>query len=187
MMNKVVFTVGVLANIFVLLFGKDVIGLIFGESQGDASYYLFIMSFSIPLFFLASAMGALLTTGGHLRNKIKIQTVVAILNVALNIIFVPKYGAIAAALLVNVTNIILIIGYGCYIYLGVYKGLSLRKKDYLILGLQLVILCIPLLYGRVDSFFFKSIEFIVGFLVMALLGFFWINQKEKEELQGLIK
>lgn len=187
LMNKVVFTVGVLANIFILLFGKDVIGLIFGESQGDASYYLFIMSFSIPLFFIASSMGALLTTGGYLRNKIKIQSVVAILNVAFNILFVPIYGAIAAALLVNATNVILIIGYGLYIYRYVYRGLSLRKKDYLMVGIQLGVLCIPLFYEVIDSPFFKSIECIVAFLVIALSGFLWINQQEKKEIQGLIK
>ena len=187
MMNKIVFTIGMIATIFVLLFGTDLIRIIFGESQGDSAYYLFLMSFSVPLFFIASSMGSLLTTGGYLKTKIKIQMVVAILNVALNIIFVPIYGAVAAAILVVLTNVFLIIGYGAYISLDVYKGLFLRKKSYLFVMIQCAILCLPFFHLLGDQLLFKSIEFILYFLGIVLTGFLWVNKKEKEELLSLIK
>ncbi|MFC5701785.1 oligosaccharide flippase family protein [Cohnella faecalis] len=110
-MNKVMVAAGLLAAMILVLFGKEIVGLLFGESQLEAAGFLLILALAIPLRFWVSSAGAVLTNDGLIKTKLKIQCGIAVLNVGLNVLFIPRFGGEAAAINMIVTHIVLLAAY----------------------------------------------------------------------------
>ncbi|TVU87610.1 oligosaccharide flippase family protein [Vreelandella titanicae] len=83
------------------------ITLLFGKSYTEAAYVLKALSFSVPFMFVAFSAGAVLVTQNHIKLKVKIMLLVALLNVVLNLILIPKYGMIGAASATILSNALL--------------------------------------------------------------------------------
>jgi O-antigen/teichoic acid export membrane protein len=80
----------------------------FGVEYGESNKYLKILIVSVPIMFVASSAGAAMTTSSHMKIKIKFMGIVAILNVLLNLIAIPKYGAAGAAYVTVISNSLLL-------------------------------------------------------------------------------
>jgi O-antigen/teichoic acid export membrane protein len=70
-----------------------------------------ILLLSVPIVFLAHNSGAILTTKNLINKKVRYMGIVALLNIVLNLIVIPKYGAIGAASTTVVSNLVLLILY----------------------------------------------------------------------------
>src|SRR5690606_14171298 len=82
----------------------DLIGLLFGERYEESARILKVLAFSAPIIFMAFSTGATLVTRENMRLKVTYMLMVAGLNVVLNILFIPEYGAIGAAYTTLVSN-----------------------------------------------------------------------------------
>lgn len=111
LLNKSMILTGTFASTFVLLFSDEIIYIIFGNEETISSLLLKIMMIAVPFRFLVVSVGAILTTDNLVRKRIKIQSKIAIINVGFNALLVPIYGAVAAAMLMVITDILLMIGY----------------------------------------------------------------------------
>ncbi|MDO8335211.1 MAG: oligosaccharide flippase family protein [Candidatus Saccharibacteria bacterium] len=87
------------------------IPLLFGEQYVEAVALLNILAVSAPIVFVASSVGAVLVTQEHMVKKVKIMGGVAVLNVLLNIVLIPKYGAVGAAVTTVFSNLVLLVVY----------------------------------------------------------------------------
>jgi O-antigen/teichoic acid export membrane protein len=83
------------------------ISLLFGADYFDSIALLNILALSVPFIFIAYNSGAVLVTSHHLYRKVKYMGIVAILNVVLNVILIPEYGAEGAAISTVISNLLL--------------------------------------------------------------------------------
>lgn len=71
--------------------------LIFGEDFKYSAVVLSILCFAIPLRFVSSASGAILSTGDNIRRKVRLMSVVAAVNVPLTVLFFKFFGLTGVA------------------------------------------------------------------------------------------
>lgn len=70
---------------------------LFGEAYHKAGELLAYLSLCIPLRFLATNVGSVLVTGENMRRKVGYQSIIAVLNVVLNLALIPTWGILGAA------------------------------------------------------------------------------------------
>lgn len=109
--NIVMLLVGVFALISIFILSPVMIPIFFGEQYQETVYLLRILALSLPLLFIASSVGATLVTQDHMKKKVKIMGGVALLNIVLNIIMIPVYGSVGAAIATVLSNLILLLGF----------------------------------------------------------------------------
>ena len=107
--NGIMLIIGCLFTLFFFLFSDLIVELFFGTGYNLASTYLMILAFAIPFRFLSSSVGAVLVTQTYMKKKVKYMFVVALFNLTLNILFVPNYGAIAAAISTLISEVLLML------------------------------------------------------------------------------
>jgi len=113
--------------IFSYLFGKPIILLLFGEQFLNSILPLFILLPAIYFWAITSFLTQFFASKGFPWISVLIWLPGLIINVILNIIFIPRYGIIAAAL----TSLL---GYGLtfilhYIYLQRYAKVSFSEMS----------------------------------------------------------
>jgi O-antigen/teichoic acid export membrane protein len=84
------------------------IPILFGEHYQQSIDLFMILALSIPILFVASSVGATLVTQEHMKTKVKLMGLVAIVNILLNVLFIPKYGATGAAVATVISNLVLV-------------------------------------------------------------------------------
>jgi len=99
---------GVFASGAILLLTPWVIPLLFGKVYQDAVSILAILALSVPVRFLAISIGAALVTQEHMRLKVFYMGMTAVINVLLNILTIPVYGAQGAAVSTLLSEIMLL-------------------------------------------------------------------------------
>lgn len=87
------------------------IPMLFGEEYREAVLILNILALCAPVLFVASSVGATLVTQEHMARKVKYMGVVALINITLNVLLIPYFGAIGAAVSTVVSNMMLLIIY----------------------------------------------------------------------------
>lgn len=87
------------------------IPLLFGQQYKEAVILLNVLALCAPIMFVASSVGATLVTQEHMVNKVKYMGVVAFFNIGLNVLFIPIFGAIGAAVATVLSNFLLLIIY----------------------------------------------------------------------------
>jgi O-antigen/teichoic acid export membrane protein len=99
---------------FLFIFSKDIIYAIYGARYIDSTNIFRILS--IVLFFhsLCFLYGSIITASGNQKVRSKLQTLAAFLNIVLNILVIPLYGAEGAAITTAVSEAILFSSYYYY-------------------------------------------------------------------------
>jgi len=105
--NKYMLILGVLSALMILATSSFLIPLLFGSEYTGAVILLNVLVLSIPFVFMAYNSGAVLVTRHHVYRKVKYMGIVAIINVILNVTFIPVYGAEGAAMTTVASNLIL--------------------------------------------------------------------------------
>ncbi|KJD18159.1 flippase [Vreelandella aquamarina] len=96
--NKWMLVIGIAVAVVLAALAEPVVHLLFGETYIVSANYVKIFCLSIPAMFLAFCSGAMLVTKEHMKVKVRFMLWVAGFNIGLNIILIPIYGALAAAL-----------------------------------------------------------------------------------------
>jgi O-antigen/teichoic acid export membrane protein len=108
-----ILTIGImfLISIFLFIFSKNILNMIYGVKYLDSSNILKILS--VVLFFhsFCSLYGAVITASGNQKLRSKLQILAAFFNIILNIYFIPLYGAEGAAITTAMTEIVIFLGY----------------------------------------------------------------------------
>ena len=102
---------GILAMLIVWTLSSWALPILFGDNYIESVLLLNILAICLPILFVASSVGATLVTQEYMRVKVKYMGVVAILNIALNIILIPMLGALGAAISTVLSNCVLLIVY----------------------------------------------------------------------------
>lgn len=95
---------GLLISVPVFLTGGSLITAILGDAYIKAIPLLKIFSFVILLFFINSPLSTVVQSSNLVKKFLPFGIVNTLLNIALNIIFIPKYGVTAAAWVMLITE-----------------------------------------------------------------------------------
>lgn len=109
--NRVMLVLGLLTMVFVWLLSPFSIPYLFGNDYKNAVGLLMVLALSTPIIFVANSVGATLVTKDHMKIKVKLMGLVAILNIILNFAFIPFYGALGAAVATVISNLVLLLIY----------------------------------------------------------------------------
>lgn len=120
--NVAMFILGLLAMVLIWLLLPIAIPLLFGDKYKEAITLLNILAISAPILFVASSVGATLVTQEHMKTKVKLMGLVAIVNILLNLALIPLYGAGGAAFATVISNLILLIIYYVSVKLYVFRA-----------------------------------------------------------------
>jgi len=73
-----------------------------------------ILSISTPFRFVATSVGAVLTTRNHMRVKVRLMGAGALANIVLNFSLIPVFGAVGAAIATVITEVLIMLMYFWY-------------------------------------------------------------------------
>jgi len=114
---------GLLAMVLIWVLSPPAIPFLFGSEYKEAVGLLTILAISAPILFVASSVGATLVTQEHMKTKVKLMGLVAVVNVGLNLLLIPIYDAEGAAVSTVISNILLL-----FLYVG-FRKIVLNKKE----------------------------------------------------------
>lgn len=84
--------------LFFMLFGRDLIHLVYGNSYKDSYSVLVILALAQIVNASVGSVHAVLNLTGHEKYTLRAGLLAALINITLNILLIPKYGAIGAAI-----------------------------------------------------------------------------------------
>jgi len=112
--NLAMLILGIIVAFIVYFLSDFFIPLLFGNRYTSSVFLVKILSFSLPFYFIAYNVGTTLVTNEHMKQKVKLMGLVALINIILNFILIPKYSAYGAAISTVISNAFLLILY--YVY-----------------------------------------------------------------------
>jgi len=101
--------IGIVAMLFIWLVAPYLVPLLFGHKYANASDLLDILAVCVPLRFLSTSVGSVLSTGDHMRHRVKLKTICAIVCIVLNVVLIPHYGTTGAAVVTVITELTLLL------------------------------------------------------------------------------
>ena len=119
--NRLMLLLGVIAMVTIWLLTPWGVPYLFGDSYIAAVFPLSILALAAPARFIASSAGAVLATRHHMINKIYIMGMAAVINVVLNLIFIPVYGIYGAVVATVATEFLLMFTMQIYAKKYVFK------------------------------------------------------------------
>lgn len=112
--NSIMLILGLLAMVAIWLLAPWGVVFLFGQNYQQSVGLLMVLAVSAPILFAASSVGATLVTQAHMKSKVKCMGVVAGINIVLNLLLIPAYGAYGAAVATIVSNVSLLAIYYFY-------------------------------------------------------------------------
>ncbi len=115
--NLLMVGLGLSTAIFIWIVSNTLIKFVFGAGFEQSIILLNILAISAPITFVSFSIGATLVTQEHMKIKVKYMFLVAVLNVLLNLVFIPIYGVVGAACTTVFSNLMLLVLY----YIGAQR------------------------------------------------------------------
>lgn len=91
---------------------RPLMALVFGHQFGAASALLLVLAWAVPLDFVTSYIGNAYIAWGMEKSILVCTAIAAASNVVLNLLWIPTYGATAAAVNTLVTYLIFLVSLG---------------------------------------------------------------------------
>lgn len=115
--NLIMLLLGLLAMLMIWVLAPWGVPLFFSSSYMEAIIPLNILALAAPIRFVATSVGSTLATRQHMKKKVWYMAFTAILNIFLNILLIPEYGIVGAAIATVVSDAALLI---LYVYSAKY-------------------------------------------------------------------
>ncbi|MBR4050021.1 MAG: flippase [Clostridia bacterium] len=101
----IVFYISIFVSLFFLLFGELVVNILYGAEYMSSVKVLRIVTWYTAFSFLGVARNAWIVSEGHQKYLKYMYVCAAILNIILNLVFIPYIGGVGAALASLITQI----------------------------------------------------------------------------------
>ena len=115
-------TLGVLAMLVIWLCSSWGIPLLFGTDFEEAVLVLNILAIAAPFRFLATSVGSVLVTKNNMRRKVGYMGGVALFNFGINVVMIPLYGVVGAAISTVFSDALLLALYSYSAQKYVFRG-----------------------------------------------------------------
>lgn len=118
---------GLLVAFVIWLVSPWAIPRLFGEAYKASVSLLNLLALCAPIVFMAHNAGAILETGNYMYHKVKLMGCIAFANILLNVVLIPIYGLIGAAVATVISNLILLLVYQNSARNGVFAFVSIER------------------------------------------------------------
>lgn len=155
-------------SITLFAYSDQIIKLVYGDQYHSASPVLQIFSLIILVRFLLEPFALMLTTSA--RQHIRLVTVLfaTIINLVLNVLFIPKMGVVGAALVSLITNIFVGLTF-VLVNCQVFKIWFVHKRSIILLVLLLVE--VPLVFLVSDYSKLAGLVLILFFFFVSVYSY----------------
>jgi len=119
---KYMLILGLPISLGTIIFAKNIIHLFYGTGYQQSIIALQILAGFLFLRFLNVVSGTTLSAINRQKSRVFAQGLTALVNVALNIVFIPKWGFVGAGIATLITEVIF---FFLYIYFIVKYGLKI--------------------------------------------------------------
>jgi O-antigen/teichoic acid export membrane protein len=126
--NIAMLILGVMVMLAIWVLAALTIPVLFGEKYRDSIVVLNILAICAPVFFLAISVGSTLVTQEHMKEKVKLMGIVAVINIFLNLSLIPFFGTKGAAVSSVISNMLLLVLYYNFAQKIVFKDEVLALK-----------------------------------------------------------
>lgn len=109
--NWVMLLLGMLSMLMIWMLAPWGVRLLFSNRYTDAVLPLGILALAAPIRFVATSVGATLVTQDYMQRKVYFMGFTALINISLNVVLIPIYGLIGAAIATVVSELILLFCY----------------------------------------------------------------------------
>ncbi len=177
---KLLLSIGIISAILITFLSNIIIQLMFGEQYTYSSAILSVLVWTTPLFFIVAGWSSVLVVIGKQRWQFVVMGTMAILNVILNILFIPKYSGVGAAWAKVITN-------ASFLLIALIP-LEIRREGYILINstlMSLVIasgIVISALYFNLTTWWIGGLLSLLWVAIMYFSG--WFN---KNEIKGLLQ
>ncbi len=170
-------------SVTLIFYKNEFMDLLYHKYAFESARILAVLMIANIFVSIAYIAGTLLTAGGYLKELNIIAGIGLLLNVGLNILFIPEFAAFGSAVASVITQILVVI---FQVFL-IYRLFNLRKQTRIILKLLgFIILVILLGYFSTKI----AIPWLLKALVIAVLAFigaFWAGLIKPKVLISLFK
>jgi O-antigen/teichoic acid export membrane protein len=95
--SRLIFTATLPFALCLIFYGQDIIGMIYGTQFASGYRALAILSFGQLMNAAFGSVGLILNMTGNEKSSLKGQALALLINFALNIVLIPKWGLEGAA------------------------------------------------------------------------------------------
>ncbi|MFZ1289658.1 MAG: flippase [Melioribacteraceae bacterium] len=106
MLNKFLIIVSIPISVILYFFAPQIISIVYGKAEYFQSIPI-LKIFAVIVFvrFFSEAYGLMLTTSNRQKIRMYVVVIATVVNLLLNVIFIPIFGAYGAAIVALITNI----------------------------------------------------------------------------------
>jgi len=176
-LNKIVIYIGLVLGTGIFIFSKSLINFLYGEKYTNSIVIMQILSIVIFLRFLGAGYGLFMTVSEGQKFRAIGVGISVIVSVVLNLILIPKYGGVGAAIASLITHIVL---NSFYFYFSIkLTQNTFVDKDTLNASLILLLSLFFILFNV------NQIYLLIVFLICLVFSFIFIVKNI--EIKTLIK
>lgn len=150
----------------VTLLSKDIIILLYDSGFTPSIIVLQIVIWAIPIIFLNFLLSSTIASINKQHDTVKIIFFSMILNVILNLIFIPTYSYIAASIITVITELFVLIWY--FRIMSVY-GFNINLKVFLKPLIASVLMALFIIFVHINLILTIIIATIIYFVALILL------------------
>lgn len=161
---------GSMAGASLAFLHQDLISVIFGSSYAGASSALLVLAISLFLVFLFTIFLTPLLFTGRQNKYLIFMSVAVVSNIAINIVLIPRFSLLGAALAVTISNLILLV----IVLFDYYR--QFRETTLHLLLLQMTGAAL-LVYAIITRLFPNRWLACLLYWVVYSLFVYWLNRK----------
>jgi len=151
--------------LFILIFPKEILTILYGSNYTGGYLALIILSLGIAANDFAGTSATILVAGGHTRLNLACEIIAGLTNVVLNIVLIPIYGIVGAAIATGISFLTRNISSLIFVYKS--YGLHPYTKKYLNISFSGII-------GSVAVYFLKILSPFSWWATMLTLGIVFV-------------
>ncbi|MGY1425109.1 oligosaccharide flippase family protein [Lysobacter sp. A289] len=119
--SLIMLALGLIAGCSVWFIAPLLVSRLFGDDYEAAATLLKIFAVCAPIRFVATSVGAVLSTRDHMKQKVKIMGSVAIANVIISIALIGLFSEVGAAITAVICEFMILVSYFWYMYRHVFN------------------------------------------------------------------
>jgi O-antigen/teichoic acid export membrane protein len=168
--SKWIFMMVLPVFIYLLLFPEEVITLLYGSGYSEGYLALVILATGVSMNTFTGMTGGILVGGGYTKLNLTVEIIAAITNVSLNIILIPIFGILGAAIGTSASYFTRNIASFVFVYKTTKMHAFNKKYIGIVISGLVTFILFYLLKGFVFPFLASSFFVLLGGVL--LLGFY---------------
>jgi O-antigen/teichoic acid export membrane protein len=157
-------------SVLIILFAEEIILLLYGDQYLESVNVLVILGLGFGIFFFTLPMRMVINNSEFIMRLVPYFTITAVLNIVLNLVIIPLYGIIGAALVTFFAGFIDVLVRIMFIRKIFREGTHPVKFVWKPLIAAIAMIALILIFSGVNKYLFAVIGLITYFFIINRMG-----------------